>query len=263
MSRSSDRHAAAPRPPVVLVHGNPENAAIWGPVIDLLDRDDVFTLSPPGFGVPLPRGFQATVAGYHDWLETQLEVFKTPVDLVGHDWGGAHVAQVAMNRPDLIRSWTSDTMHLFAPDYVWHPFAQVWQQKGAGEASVAELFGGTFQQRLAVVNGMGITGPVAERVAAGFDGDLARAVLSLLRSAVQPAMADLGKGLARARQRPGLVLVPTGDPNGPVEMQKWSAQQAGADVAILDGVVHWWPEQDPGPAVEAMTHFWSRLSGRD
>jgi pimeloyl-ACP methyl ester carboxylesterase len=43
---------AASRPPLVLVHGNPENAAIWGPVLEMLGRDDVFTLSPPGFGAP-------------------------------------------------------------------------------------------------------------------------------------------------------------------------------------------------------------------
>jgi pimeloyl-ACP methyl ester carboxylesterase len=121
------------------------------------------------------------------------------VDLVGHDWGGAHVVQVAMNRPDLIRSWASDVKHLFAPDYVWHPRAQVWQKEGDGEASVAKMFGGTFDQRMAVVaNGFGITGPVAERLAAGFDAELGRALLSLLRSAVQPVMAEAGRGLAGA-----------------------------------------------------------------
>ncbi len=254
---------SAARPPVVLVHGNPENAAVWGPVLKVLDRDDVFTLSPPGFGVPLPSGFEATVAGYREWLVSRLEAFGRPVDLVGHDWGGAHVVQVAMHRPDLIRSWVSDTMQLFAPDYVWHPLAQVWQQEGAGEASVAELFGGTFEQRMAVVNGMGISGPVAERLAAGFDEELGRAVLSLLRSAAQPVMIEAGQGLARARQRPGLALVPTADPNGTLAMHQWSAQQAGADIALLDGVVHWWPETDPRPAVEAMTRFWAGLPHRD
>ncbi|MGH3577685.1 MAG: alpha/beta hydrolase, partial [Mycobacterium sp.] len=31
---------------VVLVHGNPETADIWGPLIDALGRDDVVCLSP-------------------------------------------------------------------------------------------------------------------------------------------------------------------------------------------------------------------------
>jgi pimeloyl-ACP methyl ester carboxylesterase len=39
---------------VVLVHGNPETDAIWGPLVDALGRTDVVRLSPPGFGAPLP-----------------------------------------------------------------------------------------------------------------------------------------------------------------------------------------------------------------
>ena len=42
---------------VVLVHGNPETAAIWDPLIAELGRDDVVALSPPGFGAPVPDGF--------------------------------------------------------------------------------------------------------------------------------------------------------------------------------------------------------------
>ncbi|MGW0650385.1 alpha/beta fold hydrolase [Streptomyces umbrinus] len=85
---------------LVLVHGNPENAAVWGPLLSELRRVDAFTLSPPGFGVPVPEGFAATVDGYREWLVARLEQFREPVDLVGHDWGGAHVVQVAMERPD-------------------------------------------------------------------------------------------------------------------------------------------------------------------
>src|SRR5580700_5450136 len=39
---------------VVLVHGNPETDAIWGPLVDVLGHEDVVRLSPPGFGSPLP-----------------------------------------------------------------------------------------------------------------------------------------------------------------------------------------------------------------
>jgi pimeloyl-ACP methyl ester carboxylesterase len=258
----SDEPTRSEAAPLVLVHGNPENALIWGPVLELLDRDDVVVLSPPGFGAPLPTGFAPTVAGYRSWLIAQLERFDSPVDLVGHDWGGAHVAQVAMHRPDLVRSWVSDQLNLFAPDYVWHPFAQVWQRPGEGEASVAGIFGGSFDQRLGFVQQMGITNSMAERVAAGFDDTMGAAVLSLLRSAIQPAMADEGRALTRARQKPGLALVPTGDANATEAMHRWAADQAGAEVAVLPDVVHWWPEMDPEPAVRAMTTFWKSLPGR-
>ena len=57
---------------VVLVHGNPETDAIWGPLVDALGRDDVVRLSPPGFGAPLPDDFPATYLAYRDWLEGEL-----------------------------------------------------------------------------------------------------------------------------------------------------------------------------------------------
>lgn len=43
---------------IVLVHGNPETDAIWGPLVDALQRDDVVRLSPPGFGAALPDGLR-------------------------------------------------------------------------------------------------------------------------------------------------------------------------------------------------------------
>jgi pimeloyl-ACP methyl ester carboxylesterase len=249
------------RTPLVLVHGNPESAIVWGPLIGELDRADAIALSPPGFGVPAPRGFDASMTTYRDWLASQLELFRAPVDLVGHDWGGIHVAALAMSRPDLIRSWASDALGVFAPDYAWHARAQVWQQEGAGEASVQELWGGDLQQRLAVTSALGMTGRMAERVAAGMDPEMGRAVLQLLRSARQPAMADAGALLSDAAQRPGLALIAVDDvgrASGTVAQHEWAAQRAGARIAHL-GVDHWWPEETPAPVAEALTSFWADL----
>ena len=121
---------------VVLVHGNPETDAIWGPLVDALGRTDVLRLSPPGFGSPLPDDFAATYVAYRDWLEGELQDIGEPIDLVGHDWGGGHVINVVMHRPELVRSWASDILGVFDPDYVWHDLAQVWQTPGDGEQSV-------------------------------------------------------------------------------------------------------------------------------
>jgi pimeloyl-ACP methyl ester carboxylesterase len=250
------------RTPLVLVHGNPETAAIWGPLIGELDRADAVVLCPPGFGVPAPRGFDSSTTTYRDWLASQLELFRAPVDLVGHDWGGIHVAALAMNRPDLIRSWASDALGVFAPDYVWHPRAQVWQQEGPGEASVHELWGGDLEQRLAVTSALGMTGRMSERVAAGMDPEMGRAVLKLLRSARQPAMAEAGRLLPGAAQRPGLALIAVDDfgrASGTLVQHEWAARQSGARMAHLVGVGHWWPEETPAPVAEALTNFWAEL----
>lgn len=252
-------------PPVVLVHGNPETAEVWNPLLAQLGRTDVVTLSPPGFGQPAPSGFDATVDGYRLWLIAMLEQFREPVDLVGHSLGGMHVAQVAMSRPDLIRSWASDALGLFAPDYQWHARARTWQQEGAGEESVRQIFGGTLEHRLAVAAGIGMTGPAAERVAVGFDDGMGQAVLSLLRSAAQPVMADAGRGLVAARQRPGLALLAMADTEasgGTLDQHRRMAELSGARVAELPGVGHWWPLEDPRPAADALSSFWAELNDR-
>lgn len=143
---------------VVLVHGNPETDAIWGPLIDALGREDVVCLSPPGFGSPLPDGFTATYLAYRDWLEDELERIDEPVDLVGHDWGGGHVVNLVMHRPELVRSWASDCVGLFDPDYVWHDLAQVWQTPGDGEQHVDTMLGGTVGDRATQMTALGTCG---------------------------------------------------------------------------------------------------------
>ena len=104
---------------------------------------------PAGLRAPIPPGFGATVGEYRDWLVGRLEAFDGPVDLVGHDWGCGHVVNVAMARPDLLRSWATDVIGFFDLDYVWHDLAQTWQTPSEGERLVAQLMGGTHERRAA------------------------------------------------------------------------------------------------------------------
>ena len=178
----------------VFVHGNPETAAIWGPLVAVLGRDDVVLLSPPGFGAPLPGGFGATFIEYRDWLEGELEKIDGPIDLVGHDWGGGHVVNAVMHRPELVRSWASDVLGLFDPDYVWHDLAQVWQTPGAGEEFVDGMVGADLPSRTESMEALGIPADVAATIAEHQNADMGRAILALYRSATQPAMAEAGRG---------------------------------------------------------------------
>jgi pimeloyl-ACP methyl ester carboxylesterase len=161
---------------LVLVQGNPETEALWGPLVDALGRDDVVCLSPPGFGSPLPDGFAATQLDYRDWLERELEVIDEPIDLVGHDWGGAHVLNVVMHRPELVRSWASDVLGLFDPDYVWHDLAQVWQTEGDGEQLVDSMMSGTVQDRAEQMHALGIPLDIATEIAAAQGPEMGRAI---------------------------------------------------------------------------------------
>jgi pimeloyl-ACP methyl ester carboxylesterase len=245
---------------VVLVHGNPETEAIWGPLVDALGRDDVVRLSPPGFGAPLPDDFPATYLAYRDWLEDELQRFDGPVDLVGHDWGGGHVVNAMMHRPELARSWASDAVGLFDPDYVWHDLAQVWQTPGAGEELVNTMLGGTLQGRAERMAALGIPMEIATSIAAEQGPDMGRAILLLYRSAAQPAMAEAGRALENAAARPGLSLLATEDPYiGSAEPRRRAADRAGARTEVLDGLGHWWMVQDPARGAAALTEFWESL----
>jgi pimeloyl-ACP methyl ester carboxylesterase len=245
---------------VVFVHGNPETSAVWGPLRAELGRDDVVLLSPPGFGAPLPDRFDATVADYRDWLIGEVAALGEPVHLVGHDWGGAHVVNVAMARPDLLRSWVSDIIGVFDPDYVWHPLAQTWQKPGEGEELVDRMLGGTVEQRAERLVERGITRTVAEQLAAGQDGHMRRAILALYRSAAQPVMAQLGRGLPAAARRPGLCILATEDTMvGTDEQRRRAAARAGARVEVLGGLGHWWMVQDPARGARVLREFWAEV----
>ncbi|MCX2734121.1 alpha/beta hydrolase [Saccharopolyspora sp. NFXS83] len=244
--------------PAVFLNGNPESGAIWDLLRAELAREDVVSLSPPGFGAPIPDGFGCTMPDYRDWLIAELAELGEPVDLVGHDLGGAFTAVVAMARPDLLRTWASDALGVFDPDYVWHHLAQQWQTPGVGEDSVAELLGGTLEERTEAMAARVTDRPVAARLAAAQGPETSRAILTFYRSAVQPFMADLGQGLSAAAARPGLALVATDDHlGGPQDMHRRSATRAGAQVAPLDGAGHWWMVQDPVRSARVLTSFWA------
>jgi len=245
---------------VVLVHGNPETSAVWEPLRAALGRDDVVCLSPPGFGAPAPDGWGATVEDYRDWLISELEAIGSPVDLVGHDWGGGHVVAVAMTRPDLLRSWCTDIIGVFDPEYVWHDLAQLWQTEGAGERAVAAWAAESVDERAARLESFAIAPEAATKLAAGFDTTMARCILALYRSAAQPRMAQLGEGLPAAAQRPGLHLSATEDHfPGTIDMQRRAAERAGARIALLEGLGHWWMVQDPARGAAALEDFWASL----
>ncbi len=245
---------------IVLVHGNPETDAIWGPLVDALGRTDVVRLSPPGFGAPLPDDFAATYLAYRDWLEGELEGIGEPVDLVGHDWGGGHVINLVMHRPELVRSWASDIVGVFDPDYVWHDLAQVWQTPSDGEQLVNTMLGGTVEDRAAQWAGLGIPSDIATSIAAAQGPEMGRAILLLYRSAAQPAIAEAGRALETAAARPGLSILATEDTYvGSDAIRRRAAARAGAHTEVLDGLGHWWMMEDPARGAAALTRFWETL----
>jgi pimeloyl-ACP methyl ester carboxylesterase len=246
---------------IVLVHGNPETEAIWDDLVPHLRNEDVVRLSPPGFGSAIPSGFDCSTDAYRDWLAGELKKLTQPVNLVGHDWGGGHVLRIAMDFPDLIRSWTSDILGGFDQEYVWHDLAQVWQTPNVGEQAVAQMASMPTEARAERYESLGMTSEIARKVVAGANADLGDAILALYRSAAQPVMRDLGTRLPRAAAKPGLALIATEDSYcGGETLARRSAERAGAKVAVLEGAGHWWMCQQPKQGADAINAFLANLN---
>jgi pimeloyl-ACP methyl ester carboxylesterase len=248
---------------VVFVHGVPETAAIWDPLIAAMGGGDVVALSPPGFGAPVPEGFDATSDAYIDWLVAELERFETPVDLVGHDWGGVHVMRVATRRPDLVRSMVTDIAGTGDGEYVWHDLAQVWQTPGDGEAFVETNTSASIADRTAMLVGAGMTQDGARACAEANNAAMGACILELYRSAVQPRMTEWADEFAALPDRPRtLVIIPTDDHyTGGEQLARRTAERWGAEVAVLDDLGHWWMMNDPDRGAAALRGFLDAATG--
>ncbi len=58
--------------PAVFVHGVPDTAIVWRPLLECLNRRDVICLSLPGFGNVRASGFQPDKDSYASWLIDEL-----------------------------------------------------------------------------------------------------------------------------------------------------------------------------------------------
>lgn len=246
--------------PAVFVHGVPETAQVWDPLSSRLSRADAVAVSLPGFGAARPQGFGATKEEYVDWLIGQLEELAAsgPIDLVGHDWGGGFVVRLVSIRPGLVRSWVTDAASVGHPEFEWHELAKLWQTPGAGEAFLAQQLALGPEQRAGVFQTFGVPLDRALEMAGWTSPEMADSILALYRSAVDvgpewaPGFADVGP--------PGLVVVPADDPFLSADLARKAAARAGAQLAELDGLGHWWMLQDSLRAVRVVEQFWSGLA---
>jgi pimeloyl-ACP methyl ester carboxylesterase len=151
---------------------------------------------------------------------------------------------------------------LYEPDYVWHDLARVWQTPGEGEKLVATMMDGTVADRAGRMMGLGLPPAVAEAVAAAQGAEMGRCILALYRSAVQPVMAEVGRNLPAAAERPGLSILATDDPYaGTATTRRRAAARAGARTGVLEGLGHWWMLQDPQRSAGLLDQFINEVDG--
>ena len=164
---------------------------------------------------------------------------------------------VVMTRPELVRSWVCDVIGLFDQDYQWHDRVKVWATPGAGEDAVAELIDPSVSERAAALVDRGMHEDVALPVAEGQNAAMGDCILRLYRDAVQPTMARLGRNLERAAARPGLSILAGDDHYAPDEQRRRASARAGAEIAVLARLGHWWFTHDPERGAAAINRFWA------
>ncbi|MGB0114059.1 MAG: alpha/beta hydrolase [Ilumatobacteraceae bacterium] len=248
---------------VVLVHGNPETAAIWTPLIAALTArgvGDVVALSPPGFGSPVPEGFDPTMDNYAEWLVTELAALAatgTTLDVLGHDWGAGHVYGALDRRPDLFRTWCADIAGVLHEDYVWHDMAQAWQDPEIGEQAIAGMVDSSVDDKAMLFQSLGLPADMAAEVAPWLNEDMGRCVLRLYRTGAQPAVGELGTRLAASDLPPGLVIDAELDAYVASEISNDVATRLGVDTLRLEGRGHWWMVDDVDGIAESLIGYWS------
>jgi pimeloyl-ACP methyl ester carboxylesterase len=243
--------------PVVLVHGVPETNALWDLLAPLLNGD-VVMLGLPGFTNPRPEGFGSTMDDYAEWLKHELAAMDTPVDLVGHDWGGILTTRLVTTQPGLVRSWVSDAVTAGHPGFEWHDFGKLWQTPGEGE----KFWDGLRADSAAaagLLSSLGIPEAQARIFAEALDEEMCDSILKLYRSATNIP----GEwGLGDKPTDPGLVIGTDGDPLVSARSSQRGAEQMGVDAAILQGAGHWWPLDSPEQAATVLNRFWKELRGK-
>ena len=100
--------------------------------------------------------------------------------------------RLAASRPDLIRSWATDIAGAADPAYVWHDIAQVWQTPGEGEAFVDAMMSMPVDRPGRRAGRGRDDADAAAACAAAAGPDMGRCILTLYRSAAQPAMTEWG-----------------------------------------------------------------------
>ena len=240
--------------PAVFVHGVPDTARLWDRLVPLLHRDDVITVTLPGFGTEVPPDWRATKEDYAGWLVSELEHIGEPVDLVAHDWGAILAQRVASIRPDLVRTLACGSGPLDR-EYEWHAMAQLWQTADVGEQIMAALDSTSAADLAAGFVAGGSPPELATIQAEQLDSRMAQCILALYRSAV--TVGDEWQGqVAAMPRRPAVVFHGADDLYVPLRIAERLAARLDAELVMYAECSHWWPWDRATETAERLTELW-------
>jgi DNA replication protein DnaC len=244
---------------VALVHGFPEDPAVWRPLQASLDRDSV-AVTLPGLGAARPTGFTATKDDYAAALAGTLAQLDGPLDVVGHDIGALLSLRIATAFDLPLRSWAVDVANVFHPDFVWHEHARQLQKPGVGEQLIRTIREADPDDPVSTKTRLiagGVPDQLAGEIAAAHDETMSQCILDFYRSAIPNVAADWWSQTGPTTSHGLVLLLP--DPPQEEAMSIDVARRLGAETARLDRLNHCWMAEDPQRVAAVLSSFWTSL----
>lgn len=233
--------------PVVCVHGNPDSADQWLPLLDATSRlGRVIAPDLPGWGRSEIRdrdGFDGSLEAHARWFEAFLDgVGIDRFRLVVHDWGSVALAG-ASRRPDRVDRLVVIDIVPLSDRYKWHWISRyMWRPPLVGEATMPAFNRATVKllTRLQRPRLAPLPDEWLDRVGRDLDRQMKRGILDLYRSADPEVLARAGARLGELTC-PALVIWGEKDPYVGTEHVETVADQLGSDPErwIVPGAGHW------------------------
>jgi haloacetate dehalogenase len=255
--------------PVLLLHGVPQTAATWGPLMAELAKDRV-VLAPDlkGLGSSEAREPYDVPTLVAELAALVLREFDGAVDVVGHDWGGSLALALAGERPELVRRLVVmsapyrevDLKAAFHLPLFALPLLPEIAFRLAGERLVRTMFDFAWKAD-------GVSPLLDHYVAAYAPAARSSAMLAYYRAAVRPRIASavsslVGRdapktGLPRVKVERSLVVWGADDPPMPLHVGESVVRDLGENATMLTvpGVGHWPHEEAPGVVLPAVAEF--------
>ncbi len=249
-------------PAVLLLHGYPESAHMWRPVLPALAAAGLHAIAPDlaGYGdseADPPHTWERHVEGLERFRSEQgLE----RVALVVHDWGGLIGLRWACEHPEAVWALCISATGFFA-DGKWHGLAEAMQTEGQGEELVDNMTKDGFAAMLGQISSGISEADAAEYFKAFSTEERRRGQLELYRSGDFSEL-ERYEGCLAGLGVPALILWGEDDPFAPVAAaQRFHAEIPGSELEVIEGAGHFVVDDAPERYAERLVSFLTQAAG--
>jgi haloalkane dehalogenase len=249
-------------PPLLMLHGNPTWSFLYREIVKgVRDRFRCVAVDHPGFGLSRPGpGYRFTPAEHAAVLEQLvLQLDLRDVTMMVQDWGGPIGFAVATRQPERFSR--------FVIANTW-----AWPKSDPPTQLFSRLLGGPIGRRLILnrnvfverilpggVKRRTLPDAVMDAYRGPFPTPASRVPVAVLPREIlgsRPFLAEVEAGLERLRDRPALIVWPTGDPAfREPERRRWEQLFPHHRTVLVEGAGHYVQEDAPEEIVAAIREW--------